>query len=66
MLLFLYLSQVFSSGMAENEPNDAKNEVCDADSHSEINRYSNFIDCLFSCAPIGSFLSSARVQTDII
>lgn len=36
--IFIFLSQFFSSGMAENEPNDAKNEVCDPDSHSEINR----------------------------
>ena len=35
---YIYLSQFFSSGMAENEPNDAKNEVCDPDSHSAINR----------------------------
>jgi len=29
--------------MAENEPNDALNEVGDPDSHSEVNRYlSNF------------------------
>ena len=35
--IFTYLN-FFPSGMAENEPNDAKNEVCDAHSHSEINR----------------------------
>ena len=51
MLLFLYLFiSIFSSGMAENEANDAKNEVCDPDSHSEINRYSNFIMTVFFLA----------------
>lgn len=36
--IFIYLN-FFSSGMAENEPNDAKKEVCEPDSHSAINRY---------------------------
>lgn len=35
--IFIYLN-FFSSGMAVNEPNDAKNEVCGPDSHSEIYR----------------------------